>query len=274
MHGFSNKFTSFPEYIIGITKEIWEDRGISTLHNYYAPDIIVRSPGSIVIGNEKVIAATMSTLAEFPDRALFGEDVIWSGTPEEGMLSSHRIHSRVTHSKPGVYGTPTGKNLNYRVIADCHARNNQIDDEWLIRDQGAIVRQLGMSPQDYARDLIEKEGGIESCIKPFLPTHDVKGPYTGAGNDNEWGQKFADILSRIMNADFTTIPSEYDRAANLEYPGGVSTLSYDGADQFWMGLRASFPDAHFKIHHQIGREDAYMPPRAALRWSLHGKHAG
>ena len=33
----------------------------------------------------------MATLAEFPDRMLLGEDVIWSGTPEEGMLSSHRI---------------------------------------------------------------------------------------------------------------------------------------------------------------------------------------
>ena len=32
MHGFSNKYKSFPEYIIGITKEIWEERGISTLH--------------------------------------------------------------------------------------------------------------------------------------------------------------------------------------------------------------------------------------------------
>ena len=179
MHGFSNKFNSFPEYIIGITKEIWEDRGISTLHEYYAPDIIVRSPGSIVIGNEKVISATMSTLAEFPYRALYGEDVIWSGTPEEGMLSSHRIHSHVTHSRPGVYGAPTGKKLNYRVIADCHARNNQIDDEWLIRDQGAIVRQLGMSPKYYARDLIEKEGGTVNCIKPFSPKDDVKGPYNG-----------------------------------------------------------------------------------------------
>ena len=41
-----------------------------------------------------------------------------------------------------------------------------------------------------------------------------------------------------------------------------------------MGLRASFPDAQFEIHHQIGREDPFMPPRAALRWSLHGKHDG
>ena len=41
-----------------------------------------------------------------------------------------------------------------------------------------------------------------------------------------------------------------------------------------MGLRSSFPDAEFKIHHMIGREDPLMPPRAALRWTLHGKHSG
>ena len=40
---------------------------------------------------KNVIAATMATLAEFPDRTLYGEDVIWSGTPEEGMLSSHEL---------------------------------------------------------------------------------------------------------------------------------------------------------------------------------------
>ena len=41
-----------------------------------------------------------------------------------------------------------------------------------------------------------------------------------------------------------------------------------------MGLRASFPNAEFKIDHQIGRDDPMMPPRAAIRWSLHGKHDG
>ena len=103
MKGFDPKFTDFPDYIIGITKEIWEDRQISTLHHYYSDDIIVRSPASIVIGNQGVIAATMATLAEFPDRTLFGEDVIWSGTPETGMLSSHRIISTATHTGDGVY---------------------------------------------------------------------------------------------------------------------------------------------------------------------------
>jgi hypothetical protein len=45
MKGFDPKFRDFPDYIIGITKEIWEDRGIHTLHDYYSKDIVVRSPG-------------------------------------------------------------------------------------------------------------------------------------------------------------------------------------------------------------------------------------
>ena len=274
MQGFDPKFADFPDYIVGITKEIWEDRGISTLHKYYAPNIIVRSPGSVVIGNQGVIAATMATLAEFPDRTLLGEDVIWSGTPKTGMLSSHRLHSTATHSHDGVYGVATGTKLRYRIIADCHAKDNQIDDEWLIRDQGAIVRQLGWDPKDYARDLIAREGGPEACVRPFTPAIDVKGPYQGRGNDNEWGARYRDILERIMMADFSVIPQQYDRAALLAYAGGVDTLSHAGADQFWMGLRASFPNAEFTVHHQIGRDDAMMPPRAALRWSLHGLHDG
>jgi len=274
MKGFSNRFKDFPDYIIGITKEIWEDRGIATLHDYYSEDIPVRSPGSVVKGNQGVIAATMATLAEFPDRVLLGEDVIWSGSPEEGMLSSHRLHSTATHLHDGMYGKATGKVLNYRIMADCHAINNQINDEWLIRDQGAIVRQMGWDPREFAADLIAREGGPEACVKPLTPEIDIEGPYKGRGNDNEWGQKHADILTRIMGADMAVIPAEYDRACNLEYPGGKTGLSHGDADQFWMGLRASFPSAEFKIEHQIGREDPMMPPRSAIRWSMWGKHDG
>jgi hypothetical protein len=274
MQGFDPRFKDFPDYIIGMTKEIWEDRGIATLHHYYTPDIIVRSPGSVVVGNESVIAATMATLAEFPDRSLLGEDVIWSGSPEEGMLSSHRILSTATHTGDGVYGKATGKKLSYRVIADCHAINNSINDEWLIRDQSAVVRQLGWDVRDYARDLIEREGGPERCARPFTPQIDRPGPYTGKGNDNEWGATYADILRRIMAADMAVIPDAYDRACELHYPGGLVGRSHDDADRFWMGLRASFPNATLTIEHQIGRDDPLMPPRAALRWSLNGKHDG
>ncbi|SEU09389.1 polyketide cyclase [Paracoccus homiensis] len=274
MKGFDTKFRDFPDYIIGITKEIWEDRGIATLHRYYSDDIVVRSPASVVLGNQNVIGATMATLAEFPDRELLGEDVIWSGTPEDGMLSSHRIISTATHLGDGVYGKASGTKLRYRILADCHAIDNQINDEWLIRDQGAIVRQMGWEPREYAADLIRREGGPEACVKPLSPATDRQGPYTGRGNDNPWGQRHADILTRIMDADMAVIEQEYDRAVQTEYPGGVTGHSFGAVDRFWMGLRASFPNARFTIHHQIGRDDPAMPPRSALRWSLHGTHDG
>ncbi|MEM9268541.1 MAG: nuclear transport factor 2 family protein [Pseudomonadota bacterium] len=274
MKGFSNRWSDFPDFIIGISKDMWEDRGIASLHQSYAPDIIVRSPASIVTGNQSVIAATMATLAEFPDRTLFGEDVIWSGTPEEGMLSSHRIFTTATHAGDGVYGAATGTKLGYRIIADCHAINDQINDEWLIRDQGAIVRQLGWEPKAYAAKAIEAAGGPTKAPRPFTPDQDRPGPYLGRGNDNAYGERFGQILRRIMDADFAVIPSEYDRGAQVEYPGGVTGHSHGAADAFWMGVRAAFPSAQFEIHHQIGREDPEMPPRAALRWSLTGTHDG
>jgi SnoaL-like domain len=273
--GFSQRWKDFPDYIIGITKEIWEDRGVHTLHHYYAEEIPVRSPASVVIGNRNVIAATLATIAEFPDRTLLGEDVIWSEDASTGhLLSSHRLYCEATHARDGAYGAATGKRLGYYVIADCAARGNVIDDEWLVRDQGAIVRQLGIHPKDYARDLIAREGGPDRCVKPFTPAIDVVGPYRGRGNDNEWGAVYVDMLTRIMGGELSLIPACYDRACVLHHPGGVTAHSHGGADRFWSGLSAAFPKADFAIQHVIGRDDPMMPPRAALRWSLTGKHTG
>lgn len=270
--GFDPRWKDLPDFILGITREIWENRKIATLHHYYAETMPVRSPASMVVGNENVIAATMATLAEFPDRTLLGEDVIWSGNDEEGFLSSHRLLSQATHTRPGVYGAPTGKKLTYRILADCACHNNKIYDEWLVRDQGAIVRQMGWDPKAFAADLIEREGGPERCAKPFTPEIDVNGGYSGRGNDHPVGKRYAEILTRIMAADMAAIPAEYDRAAQLELPGGVTGHGYGDADQFWIGLRAAFPKAEFEIHHVIGRDDPEFSPRAAIRWSLTGKH--
>lgn len=274
MKGFDPKFKDLPDFIIGITKEIWEDRGIDTLHRYYAPDITVRSPSGIVVGSDGVIAATMATLAEFPDRQLLGEDVIWCGDEEAGFLSSHRILSTATHAGDGVYGPASGAKLRYRIIADCAVRENQVYDEWLIRDQSAIVRQLGLDPKRYAAELIEAEGGPENATRPFTLAADKGIKYVGKGNHDNNGARYAELLNRIMGAGFSAIESTYDRAVQLELPGAVTGHGWGDADSFWMGLRSSFPDADFVIHHQMGSTDSGRPGRAALRWSLQGKHSG
>ena len=109
MKGFDPKFKDLPDYTLKITREIWEERGIATLNHYYTPDIPMRFPEGLSIGNQRTINGTLATLAEFPDRELTGEDVIWSGNEDDGFLSSHRLLTMGTHTGGGYFGPPTGK---------------------------------------------------------------------------------------------------------------------------------------------------------------------
>ena len=262
----------FPDWILRITREIWEDRGLGArMRDYYGPEVIVRTPGGIAVGEPASTAATMAALVELPDRQLLGEDVIWCETAEGGRLSSHRIASTATHSGGGAFApAPTGRRLHYRAIADCYAEDGVITDEWLIRDNGAVVRQLGIEPRDWAAAAIAAGRGAA-----FTPAQDRAGPYRGSGEPGEWGARYADLLRRIMGAEFSAIPGNWDRACHLEYPGGVTAQGWEAADRFWLPLRAAFPSAEFEVHHVIGRgSDPMMPPRAAVRWSLTGRHDG
>ena len=60
-----------------------------------------------------------------------------------------------------MFGTPTGKKVHFRAIADCYAIENTITDEWLVRDYGGVAKQLGWTAQDVAAKLIAEEGGAE-----------------------------------------------------------------------------------------------------------------
>ena len=173
-----------------------------------------------------------------------------------------------------MFGPPTGKTVSFRVIADCHARNNRIDDEWLARDQGAICHQLGWEPREFARNQIALEGGYDRASRPFTPDQDREGPYSGKGNESEWGASLADTIVRIMNSEISGIRKDYDRGCFVACPGGIEGRSWEPAEEFWTGLRTSFPSAVFSIEHRMGIEELPQGARAAVRWSLNGKHDG
>ena len=94
MKGFDKKYKDFPDFILKITKQIWEGKDVESIAQFYTDDIPVRSPFGITYGNKPVIEATYNTLKEFPNRQLLGEDVIWNGNDENGYHSSHRILSK------------------------------------------------------------------------------------------------------------------------------------------------------------------------------------
>lgn len=141
------------DYILGITYEIWEAGGMELIRDYYAPDVEVYSLDGVVQSADGVVKASKATLAAFPDRLLFGEAVIWSREENGDLYSSHRISSPMTNLGDSRFGAATGKRVETMIIADCLVRDGKVVREWLVRDNLALVNQLGIDSLDAAKRL-------------------------------------------------------------------------------------------------------------------------
>ena len=271
MEGFDKKYKDFPDFILKITQQIWEGKDVKSIAKFYTDDIPVRSPFGITYGNKPVIEATYSTLKEFPNRQLLGEDVIWNGNDETGYHSSHRILSKGTHLGDGSYGKPSGKNIYYRVIADCACKNNQVYDEWIVRDQGAMVRQLGYSPKEFAQKIIEIEGGIDKAKSLFDSKSDKKSNYKPMSvKSDSVGKKYSTILKNIFLSEYEF--KDYDRSSNIFWPGNKIGHGREDVMRFWNSLKNIFSNIKFSIEHIGYLEEPDKNPKASIRWFLEGKH--
>ena len=139
------------DYILRITREIWEDGNPDRVMRYYGPDARIHALGGIMRGAGEVTENTRAMQAAFPDRLVIGEDVVCSPLQGGAWLSSHRIRSPMTSRGENAYGPATGRKVTTFVFADCVVRNGMIEKEWLVRDNLSLVRQLGLDPQEVAR---------------------------------------------------------------------------------------------------------------------------
>jgi predicted ester cyclase len=272
MKGFDKKYVDFPDYILKITKQIWEGKDVESIGKFYTDNIPVRSPFGITYGNKPVIEATYNTLKEFPNRQLLGEDVIWNGNDDVGYHSSHRILSKGTHLGDGFYGKPTGKDIYYRVIADCACKDNQVYDEWIVRDQGAMVRQIGYSPKEFAQIMIDKEGGIYNAKKLFDKSEVKPSDYHPEDvRINSAGEKYSKILNSVFEANYDF--SDYNRASSIYWPGNKLGHGREDVAKFWNSLKSIFTEIKFTIEHVGYLDEPIKNPRASIRWFLEGIHS-
>jgi predicted ester cyclase len=272
MKGFDKKYVDFPDYILKITKQIWEGKDVESIGKFYTDNIPVRSPFGITYGNKPVIEATYNTLKEFPNRQLLGEDVIWNGNDDVGYHSSHRILSKGTHLGDGFYGKPTGKDIYYRVIADCACKDNQVYDEWIVRDQGAMVRQIGYSPKEFAQIMIDKEGGVYNAKKLFDKSEVKPSDYHPEDvRINSAGEKYSKILNSVFEANYDF--SDYNRASSIFWPGNKLGHGREDVAKFWNSLKSIFTEIKFTIEHVGYLDEPIKNPRASIRWFLEGIHS-
>ena len=139
------------DYILRITREIWEDRNPDLVMRYYGPEARIHALGGIMQGAAAVTENTRAMQAAFPDRLVIGEDVVCSPLEGGAWLSSHRIRSPMTSKGDNAYGPATGKKVTTYVMADCVVNDGLIEKEWLVRDNLSLVRQLGLDPLEVAR---------------------------------------------------------------------------------------------------------------------------
>ena len=274
-------FASVPDFIYGITREIWEERGIgSKLDKYYAPDILLRAATGFTGSNAGVASQTLQTLHQFPDRQLVGEDVIWTGFNDDtfldgSFLSSHRLTSVMTHTGDGILGRATGKRVRSRIIADCWVRNQVVVEEWLVRDQAAFANCLGLEPGALARSMVDREIRNGQPVSYFTTAHDKAGKFVPTVQEDETIAHVVKGLTRLWHAKETAaIRDIYFHGAALHAPGGAVLYGHSDIDTFAIGYLASFPDAVYKVESALINRDAELPVRIALRWSLTGTHSG
>ncbi len=281
MAGFNPRYADFVDWIIGITHEIWEEKGIGKLYDYYANTIQIHTSDGLIYGREAVFAMTIAALAAYPDRRLYGDDVIWGGDDVAGLYSSHRLTHEGTNRGWTVYGPPTGKRVRYSGVADCFCRRNMVVEEWIVRDELTLVMQLGLDPVKTAKEQAAKArdqgldtqiaGDIERGIGQYPP------PKWEAEESETFAPEafIAKMFHEIWNWRLLNKTREF-YAENVVFDG-PSRRAFSGVNDlqtFILSLLAPFPDLALHCDHFCHVGSAAAGYRVATRWTLRGTHTG
>lgn len=279
MDGFDPKFKDFVDYIIGITHEIWEEKAIGKLYDYYANNMQIHTTGKTIYGREAVIAGTLATLAAYPDRRLYGDEVIWGGDDVAGLYSSHRLTHAGTNRGWSLYGAPTNNKVQYQAIADCLCKRNMIVEEWLVRDELTLIHQLGFDPVTKAKEMARKDvekglgyqiaGDIERGIGQLPP------PVIAESKTFEPENFINRAIHEIWNWRLLNKVRDYfSETINLESASQRRINGHNDYQTYVLSLLAPFPDARMTIEHFCSVGDAESGYRTATRWRMRGTHTG
>ncbi len=267
------------DFILGITFEIWEERGVELIHQYYGKDCIVWGLDGITHGAQEVVDATWATLEAFPDRKLIAEHVIWSGSRDDGYYTSHRLLSMATNEGPTVYGPATGGRIRMTNIADCFIEDGLITREWLIRDNMMFANQLSADPIEAARDMRarrtdEHQAWLDSehARVSSVATPDVAPDVVSPTADPEGFAKRALWSAWTGNkAEFDTMHAPYcvlHRSPFRHYSGRDEVFNY------YATLRGILGHAHFSVDHVSTQPFETNGIDIAVRWTAAGTHDG
>lgn len=264
------------DYILGITFEIWEQRQVDRIHAYYGTDVEVFSLEGITRGAEAMVAGTHAMLEAFPDRLLLGEDVVWRGDLQNGF-SSHRILSPMTNLGPTPFGPATQRRVQIMNIADCEIRDGRITREWLLRDNLALVRQLGFDVDHAVRRLQERlDDDFRSWLEGEFSRTERQRSGTPYGDADD---PVVDFARRALECCWTTGDAREFESLYAPYcvlqraPVRIHSGRPAISDHYTKWRRA-FPAATICVDHVCSQPFTEGGSHIAVRWSVAGRQEG
>ncbi len=131
------------DFVRVLYQNVWNRRMLGTVRQAYAPDLRFQgSTGRAFSGRSEYQAFVLSFMAMFPDLALRVDDVYWMGNDAEGYLTSVRWSISGTHRGFGVYGAPTGRQINMWGISQHRIKGGVITQEWMLFNEFAVMQQI------------------------------------------------------------------------------------------------------------------------------------
>jgi predicted ester cyclase len=270
------------DYILSWTDRIWAPRGMGQIREHYRPDIKVHGAYGTVTGSEAVIRACLQKNAAYPHRFFTGEDVVWEPRGTDSWLSSHRIVNTGRQEGYWQYGAPTFTRSTSRNIAVCLVRDAWIAEEWVVRDEWAVVEQSGHDVEAIARSIafspssgLLGDSGLSALgAAPADPlTEGVSGPRPGPPRDED--QHVLAMIDEVWNQHLgNRWPDYFNRDLVIQTTRDSTWTREDGYKDTLDNLFGPFPDARIEIYDVAFNQDDYHGTRVSVTWILRGTYCG
>jgi hypothetical protein len=270
MAGFDEGYADIVDFIVRITEEIWVDRAVGRIYETYDHACVIYSPYGVVRSVQEVIASTVTTLNGFPDGELHHVNVAWDGDESQGFYTSHLGYSRSTNLGASNWGPATGKRIGVHFVADCITRGNFVHTEWLVRDNGAAVRQLGLDPHVVARRIAENQPSsqrVHSSPTPLLGQAPRPSLQAADNSVDSWVRVMFDQLWNQRRLD--RIGNYFSSDSICHAGGGRVAAGLRNQQALMLLVMGAMPDAVMQVD-KVTWSDETDGVIVAVRWRLEG----
>ena len=283
LRGFEDHYTDIVDFIVRATHRVWEEKQVGYIYDIYSHNARVTSESGLEWGRDHVVGNTLQVINAFPDARLVADEVIWAGDDEVGFSTSHRIVFQGTHTGHSPFGPPTGRRVQYWMIAHCLFLANECRVEHEIPNTASLLQQLGLDLREKARELGTQRlaaGGLndprygEPARLPGQGKPAQLPPLAaGASFDPESFLRW--MYQAVWNGRLVgQIEAAY--APNLHFHGPADRVLF-GLGEYQtivLSLLSAFPDLALTIDDLYWMGNDLEGYATATRWSLVGTHTG